>query len=130
MVLYSTIAIAALASLAVAQNMLPGAAPLTAQGDLALQMVDAINADLLRRTAEAPGRRAELWKRDYRSRADYERSVAPNRERFRKAIGVVDPRVPAEALEYVSSSGTPAQVGEGDGYKIFAVRWPVFRGVT
>ncbi len=115
---------------AAAQSGLPGAAPLTAKGDLALQMVDTINTDLLQRTSDAAARRAEYWKRDYRSRADYERSVAPNRERFRKAIGVVDPRVPVAALKYVSSSSTPALVGGGAGYKIFAVRWPVFRGVT
>jgi dienelactone hydrolase len=129
MLLHMTIAIA-LAGLAVAQSTLPGAAPLTAQGDLALQMVDAINADLLRKTSAASAHRSEYWKRDYRSRADYERSVAPNRERFRKAIGAVDPRVSVDALEYISSSTTQALVAEGAGYKIFAVRWPVFHGVT
>src|SRR5262245_26602516 len=126
--LYMILAMGALT--ATAQSGLPGVPPLTAKGDLALQMVDAINTDLLRRTSDAAGQRAEYWKRDYRSRADYERSVAPNRERFRKVIGVVDARVPVDALEYVSSSSTLAQVGEGAGYKIFAVRWPVFRGVT
>ena len=115
---------------AVAQSTLPGSTPLTARGDLALKMVDAINADLLQRTSDAAARRPEYWKRDYRSRAGYERSVAPNRERFRKAIGAVDKRVPFEELEYVSTTNTPAQVSEGAGYKIFAVRWPVFGGVT
>src|SRR5205807_316113 len=42
---------------AAAQSGLPGAAPLTAKGDLALQMVDAINADLLQRTSDAAVRR-------------------------------------------------------------------------
>jgi dienelactone hydrolase len=119
-----------LVMLAAAQSGLPGAAPLTDPGDLALRMVDAINADLIERTSDAAARRAGYWKRDYRSKADYERSVAPNRERFRKAIGAVDPRVAVDALEYVSSTRVSAQVGEGAGYKIFAVRWPVFRGVT
>ena len=97
MSLYLMLAMAAVT--AMAQSALPGAGPLTAQGDLALQMVDAINADLLQRTSDAAVRRPEYWKHDYRSRADYERSVAPNRERFRKAIGVVDVRVPIDALE-------------------------------
>jgi dienelactone hydrolase len=128
MLLYLIFAITAVAALA--QSALPGAAPLTAQGDLALQMVDAISADLLQRTSDTAARRSEFWKRDYRSRADYERSVAPNRERFRKMIGAVDRRVPVDALEYVSSTSTPALLAEGAGYKIYAVRWPVFRGVT
>src|SRR2546425_2792236 len=38
---------------AAAQSSLPGSTPLTARGDLALQMVDAINADLLQRTSDA-----------------------------------------------------------------------------
>jgi dienelactone hydrolase len=119
-----------LCGVAAAQSTLPGAAPLTAQGDLSMQMVDAISADLSQRTAAAAVRRSEFWKRNFRSRADYERSVAPNREGFRKIMGAVDARVPVEALHYVSSTASPALVGEGPGYKIFAVRWPVFRGVT
>ena len=54
----------------------------------------------------------------------------PDRERLRKIIGAVDARLPVNALEYLSTTATPAQVGTGPGYKVFAVRWPVFAGVT
>src|SRR5437868_9309455 len=106
-------ALALFAETASAQGPLPGTAPLTVQGDLALQMVDGINADLLEKTAQSVARRP----------------ATPNREIFRKIIGAVDARLPVDALEYVSGAAT-AKVGEGVGYKMFAVRWPVFAGVT
>ena len=94
-----------------AQDPLPGTAPLTAQGDLALRMVDDINAYLLRLTAESAGRRK------------------PDRERLKKTIGAVDPRLPA-SMELEATTSTPALVAKGPGYKVYAVRWPVFEGVT
>jgi dienelactone hydrolase len=42
----------------------------------------------------------------------------------------VDARLPVEALEYISTTATPAQVASGPGYKVFAVRFPVLPGVT
>src|SRR5438552_2045015 len=64
-----------------AQNPLPGTAPLAAQGDLAARMVDDINAYLLRATTESVAKRA------------------PNRERLKKIIGAVDPRLPGVSVE-------------------------------
>ena len=78
-------------------NPLPGTAPLTVQGDRALQMVDAINADLLEKTAQSVARRP----------------AAPDRALFRKVIGAVDARLPVDALEYVDGTAAPAQVGHG-----------------
>jgi dienelactone hydrolase len=103
----------AFTAIAAAQTPLPGTATLTSQGDLALQMVDAINTDLLDKTAQSLEHRP----------------AAPDRERFRKIIGAVDPRSLA-ALEYISTSPAPAPLAETPAYKIFAVRWHVFRGVT
>jgi dienelactone hydrolase len=94
-------------------------------GDLASQMVDGIRAYILRRTQEAAQERAQLWQRDYHSREDYERSVSPNRERFRQIIGAVDPRVVARAPELVGTMSAPAEVSEGHGYKTYIVRWQV-----
>ena len=59
-----------------AQTPLPGTAPLTAQGDLAMQMVDAINADLLEKTAQSPAHR-----RNSRPRA-----VAEDHRRGRRPV--------------------------------------------
>ena len=63
--------------------------------------------------SEAPQHRAAFWKRDFTSPAAYERSIATNRERFRKIIGAVDPRV-SPNLEH---SGSRA-------------KWAVLEGVT
>jgi dienelactone hydrolase len=95
-----------------AQDPLPGTAPITAQGDLAARMVDDINAYLLRATAESVARRA------------------PDRERLKKIIGAVDPRLPGVSVELDATTSTPALVANGPGYKVYAVRWPVFEGVT
>jgi dienelactone hydrolase len=97
-----------------AQNPLPGSAPLTMQGDLAAQMVDGINDYLLRATAESIARRP----------------TAPNRERLKKIIGAVDPRVADVHMELVATTDSPALVAKGNGYSVYAVRWPVFEGVT
>ena len=95
-----------------AQTALPGTALLTTQGDLAIRMVDDINAYLLRATAESVSRRV------------------PDRERLKKIIGAVDPRLSNGALELDATTATPALVAIGTGYKVYAVRWPVFEGVT
>ena len=113
-----------------AQTPLPGTAPLTGQGDFAAQMVDGINDYLVRLASGSPGTRAALWKRDYSSVENYERSIAPNRERLKKIIGAVDPRVPVVSMELVATLSTPALVANGQGYKVYAVRWAVMEGVT
>lgn len=91
-----------------AQPPLPGTAPLRVQGDLAMQMVDGIHAFLAARTAEAARQRTR---------------IVPDRERLRRILGIIDTRVSFEAPEQV-------RIGSGAGYQIYAVRWPVFRGVS
>ena len=44
-------------------------------------------------------------------------------------LGVRDERIGFDAMELVSITKQGALVGRGQGYEIFAVRWPVFRGV-
>ena len=95
-----------------AQTALPGTAPLTSQGDLAMRMVDDINAYLLRATVESVSK------------------GVPDRERLKKIIGAVDPRLSNSGLELDATTATPALVATATGYKVYAVRWPVFDGVT
>ncbi|PYU91214.1 MAG: hypothetical protein DMG08_15825 [Acidobacteria bacterium] len=117
-------------SVVVAQTTLPGTAPLTAEGDLAEQMVEGIKRYLLRETDASVEKRARLWKRDYGSLESYNQSVAPNRERFAKIIGVVESRVAKVELQLQATSSTPALISAGNGYRVYAVRWPVFEGVA
>ncbi len=114
---------------AAAQSPLPGTAPLTTPGDLAAQMVDGINDYLVRRSAAAPASRASYWRRDFSSAAAYSRSIEPNREHLARIIGAVDPPLQVKALEFESSTAAAALVGRGRGYRVEAVRWPVWEGV-
>jgi dienelactone hydrolase len=113
------------------ESVLTGTAPLTTEGDLAMQMVDGIHRFLLNRTAETPNDRTRLWRRDYSSLEAYIRSVSDNREHFQRIIGAVDARVEAQAPEPVRGVlDTPSEVGQGSGYKVYAVRWPVLGAVV
>lgn len=112
------------------EPVLPGTGRLTESGDLAMLMVESINAFLLQRTAESVDDRARLWNRNYASAEKYEESVAANREHFRRIIGAVDPRVPTDAVELDTSTASSALIASTERYKVYAVRWPVFDDVT
>ena len=112
-----------------AQTTLPGTQPLSMEGDPALQMVDAINAFLLRETAAVASQRAGYWKRDYSSADAYDRSITGNRDRLRKIIGAVDRRTSVSSLRMEATTAEPAEIARGAGYRVFAVRWPVFDDV-
>lgn len=72
---------------------LPGTGKLDLKDSLDVVMVRGISTYADREIAASRDRRRALWKRDYSSLEAYEKSVAPNRERFRQVIGAVDPRV-------------------------------------
>jgi dienelactone hydrolase len=108
---------------------LDGTAPLTQEGDLAAQMVAGIGRYLDRELDTSVAKRAAFWRRDLASPEAYARSVQPNRDRLRTILGVVDQRLPG-SMEMVGSFEQPALVGEGAGFKVWAVRWPVLAGVN
>lgn len=117
--------------------------PLAMEGDLAAQMVSGIDKFLMRELKASVERRAKHWKRDFSSCENYVLSIEPNRQRFMKIIGAVDEREktrltknrqPTEVeMRLVASIPTTlpsdSRLGEGEGYKIFAVRWNVLKGV-
>ena len=82
-----------------------------------------------RKIDESIEERQKYWKRDFTSRQAYERSVEPNRQRFMKSIGVVDPRVPV-ALERFGDDDNPALIAETSAYRVYQVRWPVLENVS
>ncbi len=110
-------------------RVLHGTVPLTMEGDLAAQMVEALDGYVTDAVARSPEKREILWNRDYSSHEAYTQSVEPNRERFRKQIGCLDERLPIEALNYIATTSTAAQVVESDDYTVSRVRWQVFDGV-
>lgn len=108
---------------------LQGTRPLTIEGDIASRLVDGADRFLLKKTAESVAGRAALWKRDLSSPEKYAASVAPERARLARIIGVRDPRVSFDAPELVGTTDRPALVGRGEGYEVFAARWPAFGDV-
>ena len=116
-------------SISAAQDCLPHTQPLTLQGDLSAQMVAGIDRFLTRETEQAVGERLRYWRRDFSSVAAYDESVRTNRERLRTIIGAVDTRLPATALEFISSTSSPVTASKTDSFTAEAVRWPVFEGV-
>jgi dienelactone hydrolase len=113
-----------------AQENLPGTSPLTMTGDLAAAMVNGIHRFLDRETAAAPQDRVRFWHRDYSSPEAYEKSVSGNRERLRTIIGAVDARAPFDAVSLVADTSAASVIATGPGYRIHAVRWPVFDVVS
>jgi dienelactone hydrolase len=104
---------------------LAGTDPFTMVGDVAAQMVEGIHHFLIEKTAASVEARQALWHCDYSSREAYELSIAPNRARFGKVIGLRDSRVPDTAPDLAGTLGDSAAAASGDGYDIYAVRWPV-----
>jgi len=84
-----------------AQTFLPGTAPLKTQGDLAAEMVDGINEYLVRATAESVAKRS---------------ATRPDRERLKKIIGALDPRLPFTSVgEGYTRSRQPTTLRRGTG---------------
>jgi dienelactone hydrolase len=119
---------ACFASSAVKSAEPPNTQPLTEQGDLAAKMVAGIHTYLDRELAAAPERRKALWKLDHSSPEAYAKSVAPNRDRLRKLLGVVDRREPP-AVYSARPRGKDGSWGVSGGGRATAVRWPVLPGI-
>src|SRR5262245_66293445 len=92
---------------------LTGTKPLVIDQPLDVIMVDGIDRFALREIAASVERRQKLWNRDFSSPEAYEASIAPNREHLRTILGVVDPRVEAQAIEHVATNFQSALVSRG-----------------
>jgi dienelactone hydrolase len=112
-----------------AAQTFPGTQPWDDTADPALAMVEGIHRFLDRELKASVERRQVHWKRDDTSREAYERSVSPNRERFRTIVGAVGERVAPVEMLYVSGPDLPAKVAENNQMTVYAVRWSVYPGV-
>src|SRR5581483_9343485 len=122
-----------------AGDELPGTQPLTESGDLAAKMVEGIDRYLMRALAASVERRQERWKVDDSSLEAYRKSIEPQRQRLRKILGAIDPRVPNPEMEFIGYVHEPApaplrgrqlsRVAETDTYRVHEVRWPVLPGM-
>jgi dienelactone hydrolase len=118
----------AITSVTADDHLLPGTHLLAGTNDFSMEMVAGIDRFLGRELAASVEHRAAKWKRDFSSPEAYAKSIEPNRERFKKIIGVVDERAQPELFP-ISTPSRPALLAQAAGYKVFAVRWPVLQGV-
>src|SRR5437773_1165816 len=107
---------------------LPGTKPLESKDDLAKVMVEGIDRYLTKATESAAKERAKYWQPDFSSAQALDQSVQPNRERFRKMIGVIDERVPV-VMTKIATVEQASLVADTKLYKVFAVRWSVLPGM-
>lgn len=117
------------ASRCLAAETLSDTAPLKLEGDIASAMIDGADRFLLNQIEQSVAHREKFWKRNLSSQPKYLRSVHPNRKRLAEIVGLVDSRVPFDALELVATTTQPALIAKTDTYDVFAVRWPVLAGV-
>lgn len=121
--------------LAVADDLqpLPGTKALTwpeAEGALADRLMDGAHAFVERKITESKSKRAKYWRYDFSSPEAYEKAIAPNRERFKRLIGVVDnERAACITLERFGDDQNPALVAKTEKLQVHQVRWPVLEGV-
>lgn len=110
-------------------DVLPGTEPLLLEGDIASLLVEGVDRFLLNELALAPQRRSALWRHDCRTWQEYERWLAPQRQRLAHILGVRDARVPFESPTLDATVTRPALIGRAERYDIYAVRWPAFADV-
>ncbi len=112
-----------------AQPVLSETEPLEATGDFATEMVEGIHLYLDRATQSTSTTRSQFWNREFSSHDAYQHSVEPNRRRLKTILGLVDDRVPIEALEFVATTGRPSRIASAQSYDIHEVRWESLPGV-
>ncbi len=99
--------------------------PLTATGDIALQMVEGIDRFLLKEVARSAAARPAQWELNQASAEAFEESLAPHRQLLARQIGAQDPRIVFEAPTVTAPVGTIPEVGQNDLLRILPIRWPV-----
>ncbi len=105
-------------------QLLPGAKPLTLEGDLAERMLDGAHRYLDRKLQETERERAEAWKAG-KDRPQFQEEA---RKELGRILGTQDARTPFEAPSLVSTTKRPARVAKGAGYEVFVIRWPTLEG--
>ena len=110
-------------------QQLPGAAPLTGTNNLSEDYLAGLDRYMLRETARVAGERSRTWNRVFTAGAEgYSASVATNRQRLARMLGVRDARVVFEAPEPVATLARSAVLGETETHTLLAIRWPVLDG--
>ena len=107
---------------------LVGVEPLNLTEDLGRLSTAQWDRYLLGQIERKKGERGRFWQRDPSSAAAYDQSIAPNRERLKRYVGVRDRRT-AGPMEIIGRPGHTGPLAETTRYQIWAVRWPALEGV-
>ena len=110
-------------------ELLPGAKPLTLEGDLAERMLDGAHRYLDRKLEQAVAGRAKRWAAAKASPKEHEVFLQEARRELARILGVTDERVSFEAPSLAGTTVSPAKVATGEGYEVFAIRWPTLDGI-
>ena len=102
---------------------LPNTAPLTMEGDVAMQLVEGVDKFLLRKIDASAAARDKLWPMDVKP-DQRETLAAEKRQRLALMLGVRDQRVAFESPELLETTTRSARLAEADTYRVYAVRWP------
>jgi len=111
------------------RSRIAGTDLLTVEGDIASHLVAGVDRFLLGELEKSVERRKRHWRYDFLSTTAYTASVETNRKRLAYIIGVRDKRIRFDAPELIGTTEQPALIGRGEGYDVYAVRWPVFGDV-
>jgi dienelactone hydrolase len=107
----------------------PGSAALEMEGDIASNLVAGADRFLLRKLDESAALRAQFWHRDFSSPRAYEQSLSTKGQWLARILGARDPRVERVEMELIATPAHPGPMARGQGYEVFAARWPAFSDV-
>lgn len=111
-------------------RFLPNTAPIPwPEEDLSGRLMDGAHAFVERKIAESATDRARFWSYDTSSPEACQKSIAPNRARFREIIGLADERLPPD-MERYGNDDNPALVAESEAVRVYQVRWPVLENFS
>ncbi|MCX6980396.1 MAG: hypothetical protein WCK55_12090 [Verrucomicrobiota bacterium] len=103
------------ASFSLAVEPLPGTQPLTAEGDLSVQMVDGIHRWLQKEWICIGEARDGLWMKDTFSVENWPKIAVTRRSELARIIGTLDERHPG-ALQVVADAGAAPMQPHAAGY--------------
>lgn len=119
-------------------DVFPETKALAEEKERSIKILDDAHLFIEKQIADAKQQRAGYWKRNLTSREGYEESVEPNRQRFRRAIGIEDKTQPPQTfklqfkeehppvlVEKYRRDQDPEIIAETASYRVYQVRWPV-----
>ncbi|MDR2705000.1 MAG: dienelactone hydrolase family protein [Planctomycetaceae bacterium] len=107
-------------------DVLSGTEPLTWIGDCTQRNCETVQAFLDRKTEESIVGRQRYWLRNFENQADYEVSIAKNRQRLRFILGIRDERRFFESPSISQTLGSSNILAETPTHRLYAISWSVF----